>query len=100
MNSPHTKDAKLDRINEIVSLVNFSSREPRLIRELIGLAYDFEGMRKRRAILERCLDRLGGLKQGAAIDKCWSNIHSVVSDFSSETACARSPKSTEGSGNQ
>jgi hypothetical protein len=96
MKVPTTKDEKLDRINEIVRLVDFSSRDTSLIRELIGLAYDFEGMRKRRGILERLLDKLSGLRQQAAIDRCWANIHSIVSDFSSETACARSSALSQG----
>jgi hypothetical protein len=96
------KKAKLKRMSEILSKIENHGRDKALLRELVSLANDpeFTGMDVRRTRLQFHLDKLDDLKQGAAIDKCWSKIDEIVYEFPSEIADASSTGSIGGTGSQ
>jgi IS1 family transposase len=99
MNIPTSKKETLDRMYQIVRQDSWDSRDVQPIRDLIDLANHSEireGMGKRRRLLEDHLRTLARLNQQAAIDRHWSEIHSLVSDFAAEIACATSSGSSHG----
>lgn len=90
MTEAEYRTKQLDRIEVIIKVVDHGSRDVALISELTSLAYHFSGMEKRRRLLDARLKKLGELKQQHAIDECWAEIHSLVSDFTWEAAQYRS----------
>ena len=90
MNIPATNEAKLARMEQIVSDVYYKRRDVSLCRELTNIAWHFSGMEKRRKRLEGHLDKLAKLTQSAAIEKQWSKINEVVGEFSHEISDASS----------
>jgi len=92
MNIPTSRQETLDEMYQIVRHDSSVSRDAQPIRKLINLANHSdirEGMGKRRRLLENHLHAIASLKQQAAIDRHWSDIHSLVSDFGAEISCAR-----------
>jgi len=100
MNIPTSKKERLDLMSAIVSSYSSENRDTQPVRDIIDLAYGFEGMTKRRERLILYLRHIRGLKQQSAIDKWWSKIHETVFEFSSEIMDARSSGSAGGSGYQ
>ena len=100
MNIPTSKQETLDKMYQIVRQDSWDSRDTQPISDLLDLANHSElrdgGMLKRRTMLAWHLSKVRNLKQQSAIDRHWSEIHSLVTDFATEIADATSAGDIKG----